>query len=82
MMNLKRSRQLLNKMSAEWHKLNQCEFGCSASVIDRTGLNVSSVVMLNKEQEYLLQEHNFLKTSKTLEVCTFVALVIVMNFVY
>jgi hypothetical protein len=43
-------------MSAEWHKLNRREFGCSASLIHRTGLNVSSVDVLNKEQEYLLQE--------------------------
>jgi hypothetical protein len=46
----------LNKMSAEWHKLNLCEFGCSASLIHRTDLNVSFVGVLNKEQEYLLQE--------------------------
>jgi len=56
MMNLKRSSQLLNKMSAERHKLKRCEFGCSASVIHKTGLTVSSVGVLNKEQEYLLQE--------------------------
>ena len=49
MINLKRSPQSLNKMSADWHKLNRCEFGCSASVIRRTGLNVSSVGVLNKE---------------------------------
>jgi len=47
---------VLNKMSAKWHKLNQCEFGCSSSLIHRTGLNVLSVGVLNKEQEFLLQE--------------------------